>query len=106
MGNCIACDVVVRRSLMVSLEDRKFIDSMLHGLAFKIYSIGDVEKLEGQANKDLVREYEMYLGERAQEIFGQYRDANDFERVLLGLQASAALRKYHEELKDGEKEEE
>lgn len=91
---------------MVSLEDRKFIDSMLHGLAFKIYSIGDVERLEGQANKDLVREYEMYLGERAQEIFGQYREANDFERVLLGLQASAALRKYHEELKDGEKEEE
>lgn len=91
---------------MVSLEDRKFIDSMLHGLAFKIYSIGDVERLEGQANKDLVHEYEMYLGERAQEIFGQYRDANDFERVLLGLQASAALRKYHEELKDGEKEEE
>lgn len=88
---------------MVDFEDRKFIDSMLHGLAFKVYSIGDIKRLEGKASEALVHEYEMYLGERAQEIFGMYRNANDMERVMLGLRASAALEQYYKELEEEER---
>ena len=90
---------------MVDLEDKKFIDSMLHGLAFKIYSIGDIARLEGKASQELVHEYETYLGTRAQEIFTMYREASDIERVFLGLRASEALRQYNDELeKEKEKE--
>ncbi len=89
---------------MVTREDRNFIDSMLHGLAFKIYSIGDINMLEGKANEALVREYELYLGEKAQEIFSLYRDANYVERVFLGLRASAAMEEYYKILKEEEKE--
>jgi len=90
---------------MITREDKNFIDSMLHGLAFKIYSIGDINMLEGKANEALVREYELYLGEKAQEIFGLYRDANYIERVFLGLRASAAMEEYYKILKEEEEKE-
>ncbi len=87
---------------MVTREDKNFIDSLLHGLAFKVYSIGDINMLEGQANEALVREYELYLGERAQEIFGLYRDADYIERVRLGLRASMEMEEYYKILKEEE----
>ena len=91
---------------MVTREDKNFIDSLLHGLAFKVYSIGDINMLEGKANEALVREYELYLGERAQEIFGLYRDADYIERVRLGLRASMEMEEYYKILKEEEEEEE
>ena len=89
---------------MVTREDKNFIDSLLHGLAFKVYSIGDINMLEGKANEALVREYELYLGERAQEIFGLYRDADYIERVRLGLRASMEMEEYYKILKEEEEE--
>ena len=60
-------------------SDRKFIETMLNSMAFKIYAQKDI------AGEEAVLEYETFVYEKAREIFELYRNASPTERMILGL---------------------
>lgn len=74
-------------------EDRDFFESMLHSMAFKIYTQMDLAptKEEGEA---AVYEYEQFIYETAREIFEQYRKATTNERLILGMSAAIHAKDY------------
>ena len=74
-------------------EDRDFFESMLHSMAFKIYTQMDLAptKEEGEA---AVFEYEQFIYERAREIFEKYRRATTSERMILGMSAAIFAKDY------------
>lgn len=75
--------------------DKKFIESLLYSMAFRIYSQKDI------SGDEAVLEYEVFVYERAREIFETFRNASTVERMLLGLQGTLMAESF---LNDEEKE--
>lgn len=68
---------------------KESIDDVLTLLAVEVYTRPTEAEQEEVYN---------YIGEKAQEIFAKFRDANDFERVMMALGLMADMNRAKKEL--------
>lgn len=79
-------------------DDRRYIDTMLHAMAFKIYSQYDLYIEDKELGKKKVEEFETYVYEQARNIFSMYRDTSMFGRMILASEAQERMHEYRDEL--------
>lgn len=76
----------------MDIKDKRFIDSTLNVLAYRVYSQLDINLNNKEKGEALVQEFETYIFEAARDIFEAYRNAGTFGRMMLAIESERDLK--------------